>query len=386
MRKLFKCAALAVCMCLPAFSVVNAATPVDKVIEETKKSVAPDKRQAIFEISSEQLPGNVIVVKGVTSEPAAKEELMNNLKKTNLTVIDSVKVYPSDKWAQVRVPVACFRTAPGHHSEMATQGILGQPVRLLEKVDDWWRAQTPDGYISYVVDNSLVEKTPAEMEQWRNTPRVIVTAPYQTRVYYTPDLKGLRNVVSDVENGNILLGKKENGKDVVAVTLPDGRKGYIASDDVENFSEWAKQPYDAEKILDLAYSMEGTPYLWGGTSTKTLDCSGLAKVCYFSNGIILMRDASQQATTGEILKASEWERCEPGDLLFFGNARTGRVTHVAIYDKDGNYIHSSGRVKRNSVDPKAESYLSTPFLSVSRIKNSIGQRGITRVENHPWYF
>ncbi|MDE7093221.1 MAG: hypothetical protein K2O43_07360, partial [Muribaculaceae bacterium] len=66
--------------------------------------------------------------------------------------------------------------------------------------------------------------------------------------------------------------------------------------------------------------------------------------------------------------------------------KTGKVTHVAIYDRDGNYIHSSGRVKRNSIDPEAEGYLSTPFLSYSRIKNSIGTRGITRVADHPWYF
>lgn len=371
---------------LLALPSVFASAPADKVIADVKSSFAPDARQIVYEIKATDMPDGRVVLRGVTSEASVKQNLLNQLDAMKISYIDSVSVYPSDRWAQVRIAVACFRVKPGHAAEMATQGIMGQPIRLLENVDGWWRAQTPDGYIAYVVDNSLVEKTADEMKAWRSAPRVVVTAPYQTRVYRTPALSGLREVVSDVVNGNILAGHKAAGENVLKVTLPDGREGYIAAADVENLDAWAAQPFDAEKILDLAYSMEGTPYLWGGTSIKTLDCSGLAKVTYFSNGIILMRDASQQATTGEILSAENWSACEAGDLLFFGNPRTGRVTHVAIYDHDGNYVHSSGRVKRNSVDPKADSYLSTPFLSVSRIKNSIGKRGITRVAEHPWYF
>jgi cell wall-associated NlpC family hydrolase len=132
--------------------------------------------------------------------------------------------------------------------------------------------------------------------------------------------------------------------------------------------------------------MEGEPYLWGGTSTKSCDCSGLSKLSYFHNGIILKRNASQQALTGRRVEAKDWPTLRSGDLLFFGNPETGRVTHVAIYDHDGNYVHSSGRVKRNSVDPSSPAYLPTPFLWAVNISDSIGTPGITRVIDHPWYF
>jgi cell wall-associated NlpC family hydrolase len=99
-----------------------------------------------------------------------------------------------------------------------------------------------------------------------------------------------------------------------------------------------------------------------------------------------MRDASQQATTGTHINPEDWRTCEAGDLLFFGNAKTGKVTHVAIYEKDGQYIHSSGRVKVNSVDPTADNYLTTPFLHAVRINGNQGTRGITRAADHPWYF
>ncbi len=358
----------------------------DSIISLAKQQFAPDGRQIVYDITSVVSPDGYTIIKGETSELSVKDNLVGMLQNASVNFVDSITVYPTDRWAQVKIPVGCFRTKPGHASEMATQGILGQPLRLLEKKGDWWRAQTPDGYIAYIIDSSIIEKNADEMEAWRNADRVIVTAPYQTRVYRDKSLTGLRNVVTDVENGNILLGNKKAGSTAIEVTLPDGRSGYIAATDVENLDTWSQQPFDAEKILDIAYSMEGTPYLWGGTSTKTLDCSGLAKVSYFSNGIILMRDASQQATTGEKISPENWRSCEAGDLLFFGNPQTGKVTHVAIYDNSGNYVHSSGRVKRNSVDPESEFYLSTPFLSASRIKNSIGQRGITRVADHPWYF
>ena len=129
--------------------------------------------------------------------------------------------------------------------------------------------------------------------------------------------------------------------------------------------------------------MMGSGYLWGGTSTKVTDCSGLVKVCYLANGIIVQRDASQQALTGQ--KIAHWHDARLGDLLFFGNSKTGRVTHVGIYLRDGRYIHCSGQVKVNSLDPASPDYLYSP-LSISRIDGQIGTRGITTVKRHPWYF
>lgn len=358
---------------------------VEKIIAETKSQYAPDKRQNIYEICS-FIKDSETIVKGKVSEQSIKNKLFNAFKDAGIKVTDSVTVLPSDKWAQVRISVACFRVKPGHPSEMATQAIMGMPIRLLEKSGDWWRAQTPDGYIAYVINNSLVEKTGQEMQRWRRSDRVVVSSLRQTCVYRSPDKTGVRDIVSDVVNGVILEGVYTADEEFTKVVLPDGREGVIRTADVSPIEKWASQPFNANLILDVAYSMEGTPYLWGGTSTKTLDCSGLAKVSYYANGIILMRDASQQAKTGIIIPATEWHKCQAGDLLFFGNAKTKRITHVGIYDYDGNYVHSSGRVKRNSIDPKSEQYLTTPFFHASRINGSEGSEGIIKVKNHMWYF
>lgn len=373
-----------------AQSSMKALKNCERIIEEVRAAQAPDKRQTVFDIKAYEDADGGLVIGGKTSSPEAFAALKAHLLASGEDFENRVTLMPDTLWALPRISVVSMRTAGRHAAEMATQALMGMPVRVLESEGEWIRIQTPDGYIAWAPSSSLSLKSAAEMEAWRKADRYIVTSPWQTRAYSTAEATGVRDVVSDLVNGNIVEavtntpGAVANGR--ILVQLPDGRRGYVPTGDLTPLDVWANQNFDAEKILDTAYSMEGTPYLWGGTSVKTLDCSGLAKVSYLSNGIILMRDASQQALTGTRIEAKDWKNCRPGDLLFFGNAKTGKVTHVAIYDHDGNYVHSSGRVKRNSVDPESPDYLTTPFLHAVRIAGNEETPGITRARNHPWYF
>lgn len=375
-----------------SFAMMNAETPkstLAKTTEEVarvKKSFAPDRRQVIYDVDVRLGQNGRVIVDGVISEQWVADSLATALNRQNIPVDNSIVVYPSDEWAMPRISVVCLRTKPGHASEMASQALMGMPLRVLEVVDDWYHVQTPDGYLSWVTDSSIVPYDSKRMDQWRRADRLVVTAPWQLRAFNSPTANGVRDVVTDLVLGNIVETTGSKSHKRIEIILPDGRKGWVDSNAVTPIEQWASQDFNPELILDVAYSMEGTPYLWGGTSAKTLDCSGLAKTSYLANGIILMRDASQQALTGTRIEAKDWRNCQAGDLLFFGNARTGRVTHVAIYDHDGNYVHSSGRVKRNSVDPQSESYLTTPFLHAVRINGMQGTQGITRAIDHPWYF
>lgn len=374
-----------VCAVIAGVTSLIAVTPQD-VIENVRKQYAPDKRQAIYEVTAAKGSGQNVAIMGKISDRATHDALFNALKEANIQAQDYTTVLPDTEWVMPRISVACLRTGKAHAAEMASQAIMGQPLRMLEKEGSWYHVQTPDGYIAWVTDSSVIPMSNDEMKKWRESDRLVVTSPYQTRVWANAKTTSLREVVSDLVLGNIVEGKYDKSKRRVEVTLPDGRKGWVNTSDVSPIEKWAAQNFDPETILDIAYSMEGTPYLWGGTSVKSLDCSGLAKVSYLANGIILMRDASQQALTGTRIEAANWPECQAGDLLFFGNADTGKVTHVAIYDHEGNYVHSSGRVKRNSVDPKSESYLTTPFLHAVRIAGNEGTPGITFARNHPWYF
>ena len=372
-----------------AQSSMGAKSRVEAIISEIKEQYAPDRRQAVFDVKAYHNNDGALIVGGSVSDSIAYRCLGEALRASGVEYAESVVMLPYDKWAIVNLSVASLRTAAKHSAEMSTQATMGTPLRILEKDGNWLRVQCPDGYIAYIPSSSVAKKSAEEMKQWRNSPRFIVTATSPPRVYRNSTTSGMRDVVGDLVLGSIVeipasAPNVQDGR--LEILLPDRRRGFVEANALESIGHWASQDFDADRILDTAYSLEGTPYLWGGTSAKALDCSGLTKVSYFANGLILMRDASQQAETGTKIAAKDWRMCRPGDLLFFGNARTGKVTHVAIYDSNGNYVHSSGRVKRNSVDPDSEAYLKTPFLHAVRIAGNEESAGITRARNHPWYF
>lgn len=352
------------------------------LLASIKKTYAPDSRVAIYDLNARK-SGEQWIIKGKVDNAALKEQVLQELKKEQIAYIDSIAVLEFTKekpWGLVKLSIASLRTAGKHAAEMATQAIMGTPVKILEHAGDWARVQTPDQYISYVPKNSLYQMTQAQLDAWRQSTRYIVTV-YQTQLVDAPK-DGM--TVSDLVLGNILEYKGKKGK-FIKLATPDGREGYVHQSEVKELSSWSEQTFDAELIKKVAFRMMGSGYLWGGTSTKLTDCSGLVKVAHFANGIILQRDASQQALTGKIIAPENWKEAELGDLLFWGT-KSGRVTHVGIYLQDGEYIHCSGQVKLNSLDKESPKWLSTPFLSISRINGMIGTKGITTVKEHPWYF
>lgn len=361
---------------------VNAQENITEILKSIKQSYAPDSRTAICELNAKK-NNNKWIIKGKIDNNILKNDVLQGLDAANVNYIDSISVleYTQEKpWALVKLSIASLRTAGKHAAEMATQAIMGTPVKILEYAGEWIRVQTPDKYISYVPGNSLHQISQTEFDNWRKAKRYIVTI-YQSQLIEKPYSE---ITVSDLVMGNILEYKGEEG-DFIKLSTPDGREGFVHKSHVKELADWSNQEFNAELIKKVAHRMMGSGYLWGGTSTKVTDCSGLVKISYFANGIILQRDASQQALTGEIIKAENWQKAQLGDLVFFGS-KSGRVTHVGIYLQDGKYIHCSGRVKINSVDPQAEDYLTTPFLSISRINGMIGTNGITTVKDHIWYF
>lgn len=100
-------------------------------------------------------------------------------------------------------------------------------------------------------------------------------------------------------------------------------------------------------IVTTAYMYLNTPFLWGGRTPFGIDCSGFTQMVYKINGYSLLRDASFQASQGEVL--SFIEESVPGDLAFFDN-REGEIIHVGIILEDNYIIHCHGKVRIDRLD------------------------------------
>ena len=289
----------------------------------------------------------------------------------------------------VRLSTANIRSEANHASELISQALCGTPLKINEIKGEWCLVELPDGYQGYIHHSSISAKTADEMERWRDAERVIVMSPtvievLNDTVAVHPSMKG-SYAVSDLTGGCIVEKVYDSGN-FSLVKFPDGREGFVENIHICDIKDWANQGTDIWICISTAEAMNGIPYLWGGMSPKGVDCSGLVRAAYFSTGIILRRDASQQALTGIDIPASRPDLWQKGDLLFFKSEESGKVTHVALYKGNGEFIHSSGMVRNGSIEPDSRDYFDKKVSQVSRITGAEGTVGIIRVKDHSWYF
>lgn len=286
----------------------------------------------------------------------------------------------------INVSAASLRGEPSHTAELETQAIYGTPVLVIGERDGWLYVETPDGYKAYAHPTAVELKSEDEMIKWRSVSRLIVTSFQPTVIVSDTLATGPRYVVSDATLCCIFEGQLKAGSSFATVVLPDGRKGYIPASSVDDFDTWMKRPFSADDVLDAAYSMMGVPYLWGGSTPKAIDCSGLTQLSYFYNGILLPRNASQQAVAGKDVDMGCPEKLNRADLLFFGDGDGEKITHVGVYDGSTRFVHASGRVFLSSFDPFDSLYIPRRVLKAVRIYPLVSGGRAVRVADHPWYF
>ena len=90
-------------------------------------------------------------------------------------------------------------------------------------------------------------------------------------------------------------------------------------------------------IAKTADSYVGVPYVWGGTSPKGFDCSGLTYYAFKKHGINIPRTSLQQSTYGTAVNKSD---LRPGDLVFFTVKSRSKVDHVGMYLGGDMLVHA----------------------------------------------
>ncbi|CAZ95746.1 C40 family peptidase [Zobellia galactanivorans] len=332
-----------------------------KTISEIREEYAPDKRTALFDVHV-FTDTEKYILKGESNLPEAIGKLRATLKAENITYTDAIEILPSKElgkktWAVVNISVANLRSKPKHSAELATQATLGTPVKVFKKDDDWYYIQTPDKYLSWVDAGGIVLMDKSQAENWKSKDKLIYTA---TAGYSYQDAEeGQR--VSDLVAGDILemIGETE---EFFEVQYPDGRKAFVSKEESEPYQSWLeKLEPTQESLVATSKTLMGVPYLWGGTSTKGMDCSGFTKTIFFLNGMVIPRDASQQVHTGKAVDSvKNFDKLQKGDLLFFGKKATDsspeKVVHVGMWIGNNEFIHASEMVRISSMDKNADNY------------------------------
>ena len=335
--------------------------PILEYIDDVKTTYAPDKRVALFNIDSKAVK-NSFVLKGESNLPEAVKELKTKLNEANITYTDSIQLLPTaefknSNWAIVKISVANLRSKAGHSKELATQATLGTPVKVYKNDGDWYLIQTPDNYLAWVDKGGIEILKNNDFKNWKKANKIIYTD--ITGFSYTSTTR--QETVSDLVAGSILELVADEGS-FYQVKYPDGRLAFVKKEEAQTYNSWltALNPTE-ESLVATSKQLMGLPYLWGGTSSKGVDCSGFTKTIYFLNGMVLPRDASQQVNAGTIVdKDKDFSKLAVGDLLFFGRPATDstkqRVVHVGMWIGNNQFIHSSGRVHISSIDKDATNF------------------------------
>ncbi len=221
-----------------------------------------------------------------------------------------------------------LRIEPNDESEMVSQVLFGEHFKVLEKSKQWRKIRLSyDKYGGWIDGKQYLEIT---QEQYQSLDKAPITITHQ-----------LVDFVSNETNEllPILLGS----------TLPSYTKGIfeLVTNKYSFEGQTISRKGSKDDIIKTTFFYANAPYLWGGKTPFGIDCSGFTQMVYKINGIKLFRDASQQASQGEVL--SFIEESEPGDLAFFDN-KEGEIIHVGIIMANNHIIHASGHVRIDRLD------------------------------------
>lgn len=340
------------------------------LIATIQKNYVPDNRLGVFDVTLEN--GRVF---GKTTSQKAKEELIKAFGEVSCDVrlLPDTEALGGKTFGFVRVPVATLYKAPSYTSSVQTQSVLGTPVRILQK-DKWLQIKLPDGYVAWAAPEQIVSCDEATYKRITAREPWLVTAT-QTALLGKPDIASQR--LGLLPAGARLYPTKESADVWTGVELADGTRGFVSSRDIQSLTGLLKRWDDLRKdsaryakaLTHLAKSLLGQSYLWGGTSTFAVDCSGFTQTVYRQTGVLLPRDADMQATVGVEVK----KPFSPGDLLFFGaKAKDGSpesIRHVALSLGGDKFIHARGHVRLASFspqDPDFDAYEAARFLKAMR--------------------
>ena len=274
----------------------------------------------------------------------------------------------SSRLMSVAVPVVDLRAQPHttaqpavHDPLQETQLLYGERVKVLAEREEWSRVEAVEqrefshshrweGYPGWVPSSSLRTLDPLDeptivvTDTWAATS----TSPHGTTPSSWQFPMGTRLKAWDMA-GQVWKIALIGGEDV---WMP-----YASARALDELQGLAP-PAQRRLVVSNAERLIGDPYVWGGRSPGSVDCSGLVNLAYRAAGVDIPRDAHEQS-----LRARAVLTPQPADLVFLSErSQPKHIVHVMLYAGDGTVIEGPGTgmaVRRISVQERLARPLET---------------------------
>ncbi len=228
-------------------------------------------------------------------------------------------------------------------AEYMDEAFFGQTCELLEKKGGFCLIHTDYDYTGWVKEDCI---TDAEY-----TPTHVITSAIGDMLI---EPQNCHRAALDLPRGSRVKVLEDGGTErYAAVEAFDGKTYYLHRKNLCTVDYLSRERTEAQLRDDIAETAKlflGTGYRWGGKTAMGIDCSGLAFMSYYMNGLHIYRDAHVDRSPA--LRLIGIKEAKKGDLLFFPG-------HVAVYLGEGLFIHSTtalGGVGYNSFNEYSPIY------------------------------
>ncbi|MHB8208200.1 C40 family peptidase [Mucilaginibacter sp.] len=128
------------------------------------------------------------------------------------------------------------------------------------------------------------------------------------------------------------------------------------------------------KLFHFVYDWIGTPYRFGGSSRKGIDCSAFTKELYSEVFNLDIKRNSRDIFS--MVSPVSKDELKEGDLVFF-KIHSRRISHIGIYLGNNRFAHASSKgVSISSLD---DAYYSRYFYKGGRLLSSFK----SQIDNSP---
>ncbi|MFS0562933.1 LysM peptidoglycan-binding domain-containing protein [Terribacillus sp. 179-K 1B1 HS] len=281
---------------------------------QTSGSSSSSKSNTKTSSSSSSSASTYTVKSGDTlSGIAAKHNIsLSNLKKWNN--ISGYLIYPGDK---LKV------SAGGSSSSNNSSSNSGSSSNSSSSSSSTYKVKSGDSLWKIANNNGV---TVANLKSWNNLSSDVI------RVGQTLKING------KASSGSSSSSKPANNTKV----------------DSANTSK------SVDKLISVAKSRLGDPYVWAGSTPGGFDCSGFIYYAFKNAGY----DISRTSAEGYFNRSYYVSSPQPGDLIFFKGTYKAGISHMGIYLGGGQFIHADNDGVR--ITSTSNSYYAKHFDSYKR--------------------
>ncbi|HDR7888979.1 C40 family peptidase [Bacillus toyonensis] len=319
------------------------------------------------------------VTKGGSNENGSQGNNQNNNQNNNVTVQTGGTYVVNATSLRVRTGPAAYHSVIG--------GVLnGTTLNVVGSEGSWFKVnyQGKTGFVSgefvkFVKGGTATPEQPKQPEKpnqgaigdyYINASalnvrsgegtnyRIIGALSQGQKVQVISENSGWSKINYNGQNGYI--GTRFLSKTPVGGAVDKPNNNNNQNNNNQNNNNTGNNSGDTSSLLAYAKSMQGVPYVWGGTSANGVDCSGYIYHVFKKFG----HNISRQSVAGYWSSLPKTSSPQPGDLIYFQNTYKAGPSHMGIYLGGGSFIQSGD--KGVAIASLSNSYWKSHFLGYTK--------------------